>query len=63
MLGGTAAAVALMIVAYVVTRPDAYAPPLPTAREIALRQQAIEHAPHGPPPGLVEANKSVETGQ
>ena len=40
-------------------RPDAYRHPDPTAREIELRQDALEHAPPAPPPGLVDANKSV----
>lgn len=49
--------------AWAVTRPDPYRPAAPTAREIALRQTAVETAPHAPPPGLVEANKSLESAR
>ncbi len=43
---------------HILTRPDAYPPPDPTAREIAARAEALRHATQGPPPSLVEANKS-----
>lgn len=43
---------------HILTRPDAYPPPDPTAREIAARAEALRHASQGPPPSLIEANKS-----
>lgn len=43
---------------YAMTRPYAYAPQEPTARELALRQHALENVRPAPPPGLVEANKT-----
>lgn len=43
---------------YELTRPYAYPPQEPTARELALRQHALENVRPAPPPGLVEANKS-----
>lgn len=46
------------ILAYGLTRPYAYDPQEPTARELALRQQALENVRPSPPPGLVEANKT-----
>lgn len=63
------AGVALRVVAiltatvfiYVATRPDPYTPRLPGPDEIAARQQAIQNARRTPPPGLVEANKPVES--
>lgn len=43
---------------HVLTRPDAYPPPLPSDREIALRRETLQSVSNTPPPGLVEANKS-----
>ena len=43
---------------HVLTRPDAYPPPEPTAREIAMRHRTLQSVSNTPPPGLVEANKS-----
>lgn len=43
---------------HILTRPDAYPPPDPSAREIAARAEALRHASQGPPPSLVAANKS-----
>lgn len=39
------------------TRPDAYPPPFPSARELAVGE-TLRTVPHTPPPSLVEANKS-----
>lgn len=39
------------------TRPDAYPPPFPSSREIAV-DKTLRTVSHTPPPGLVEANKS-----
>lgn len=50
--------VAGLYILYLQTRPDAYPPPEPTAREIAAHAEALRHASDGPPPSLVEANKS-----
>lgn len=50
--------IAALYTFHVMTRPDAYPPPDPTAREIAARAEALRHATQGPPPSLVEANKS-----
>ena len=50
--------IAGLYIFHLLTRPDAYPPPDPTAREIAARAEALRHASDGPPPSLVEANKS-----
>lgn len=63
---GACAVIALVVGAAIFTlipRQGAYRHPDPTAREIRLRQTAIENAPHEIPVGLREANRSVETGR
>jgi len=42
---------------HILTRPDAYPPPFPSAREIAAGE-TLRTVSHTPPPSLVEANKS-----
>jgi hypothetical protein len=42
---------------HILTRPDAYPPPFPSAREIAVGE-TLQSVSHAPPPSLVEANKS-----
>lgn len=60
---GVLAAIAILLIggpylAYVLSRPDAYPTPDPTARELAARRAALLNVSHTPPPSLVEANKS-----
>lgn len=43
---------------HILTRPDAYPPPLPSVREIAHRRETLQSVSNTPPPSLVEANKS-----
>lgn len=50
--------IAGLYILYVQTRPDAYPPPDPSAREIAARAEALRNATNPPPPSLIEANKS-----
>lgn len=56
--GALAAVAGGLMFAVLSDRPDAYPPPEPTAREIALRREAMRLATATPPPSLVEANKS-----
>jgi len=50
--------IAVPLTIYALTRPYAYPPQEPTARELALRKNALEHVRPAPPPGLVQANKA-----
>jgi hypothetical protein len=43
---------------HILTRSDAYPPPLPSAQEIAHRRETLQSVSNTPPPSLVEANKS-----
>lgn len=56
--GALAGAVGGLMFVVLADRPDAYPPPEPTAREIALHQKSLRLATPTPPPSLVEANKS-----
>lgn len=56
--GALVAVVGGLMFVFLYDRPDAYPPPEPTAREIALRHETLRTVSRTPPPSLVEANKS-----
>lgn len=57
-VGALGAVVGGLVFAFLHDRPDAYAPPQPTARQLAAHAETLRIVSHTPPPSLVEANKS-----